>query len=395
MGHHLPELRSIQLSEMPNLEPPTQKIQSDEAVEAWKATRGYEDYSLYLRRLNEAVVGYSLPWESSNASQAVLNLISLLDILDSWITDIPPLKTPQRFGNLAFRTWGKRLEEEADGLLLSLLPIEFSPVVAHVRQYFLSSFGSFLRMDYGTGHETSFALFLCCLTLVRFLQPTPEEERDLVFGVFLRYLRLCWRLQDVYMLEPAGSHGVWGLDDSSFLGYIFGSGQLRDQTEIPVSAVLHPPLPPTNLYFMSIMRILDVKRGPFHEHSSQLYSIAQSVPNWGKVNMGLFKMYEAEVLGKRVVVQHLPLGGILEWNPPSVPTLPISPLENSSSSASYYPVQAPWLRSLSGAAGQSNHSTFSSACSTVSTRRPGDPYALAGLSAPQEPSPMESSYQKR
>ncbi len=65
-----------------------------------------------------------------------------------------------------------------------------------------------------------------------------------------------------------------------------------DQTEIPVSAVLHPPLPPTNFYFMSIMRILDVKRGPFHEHSSQLYSIAKSVPNWGKVNTGLFKMYE-------------------------------------------------------------------------------------------------------
>ncbi|KAK0193286.1 hypothetical protein F5146DRAFT_1101402 [Armillaria mellea] len=365
MGHQLLQLRSIQLSEIPNLEHPTQKIQSDEAVEAWKATRGYEDYSLYLRRLNEAVVGYSLPWESSNASQAVLNLISLLDILDSWITDIPPLKTPQRFGNLAFRTWGKRLEEEADGLLLSLLPTDFAPVVPHVRQYFLSSFGSFMRMDYGTGHETSFALFLCCLTLVRFLQPTPEEERDLVFCVFLRYLRLCWRLQDVYMLEPAGSHGVWGLDDSS--------GQLRDQTEIPVSAVLHPPLPPTNLYFMSIMRILDVKRGPFHEHSSQLYSIAKSVPNWGKVNTGLFKMYEAEVLGKRVVVQHLPLGGVLEWNCPS----------------------APWLRSLSGAASQSNHSTFSSACSTVSTRRPGDPYALTGLSAPQEPSPMEPSYQKR
>jgi len=25
-------------------------------------------------------------------------------------------------------------------------------------------------------------------------------------------------------------------------------------------------------------------------------------------------MYEAEVLGTRVVVQHLPLGGLLEWN---------------------------------------------------------------------------------
>ena len=83
---------------------------------------------------------------------------------------------------------------------------------------------------------------------------------------------------------------------------------------------------------MAVMRILDVKSGPFHEHSSQLHSIAAGVPNWGKVNSGLFKMYQAstllttvccnitqhsmlqaEVLGKRVVVQHIPLGGLLEW----------------------------------------------------------------------------------
>lgn len=82
-------------------------------------------------------------------------------------------------------------------------------------------------MDYGTGHETSFALFLLCLTLIRFFEPEPKVEREIVLMVFLRYLRLCWKLQDVYRLEPAGSHGVWGLDDYSFLGYIFGSAQLR------------------------------------------------------------------------------------------------------------------------------------------------------------------------
>ena len=82
-------------------------------------------------------------------------------------------------------------------------------------------------MDYGSGHEVSFGLFLLCLTLVRFFQPVPEEERELALVVFVRYLRLCWKLQDVYRLEPAGSHGVWGLDDSCFLPYIFGSAQLR------------------------------------------------------------------------------------------------------------------------------------------------------------------------
>ena len=83
-----------------------------------------------------------------------------------------------------------------------------------------------------------------------------------------------------------------------------------------MNAVLRPPLPASNLYFMSIMRIHQVKTGPFHEHSSQLHAIATGVPHWGKVNQGLLKMYDAEVLGKRVVVQHIPLGGLLEWDAP-------------------------------------------------------------------------------
>ena len=107
--------------------------------------------------------------------------------------------------------------QESDALLRTLLPAEYAVVIPQVKPYLLTSFGSFGRMDYGTGHETSFALFLLCLTLTRSLQPVPDEERNIVLKVFPRYLRLCWRLQDVYNLEPAGSHGVWGLDDSSFL----------------------------------------------------------------------------------------------------------------------------------------------------------------------------------
>jgi len=72
---------------------------------------------------------------------------------------------------------------------------------------------------------------------------------------------------------------------------------------------------PPNYFTLSIRRILEVKTGPFHEHSSQLYSIASGVPKWEKVFTGLGKMYDAEVLGKRVVVQHLPLGGLLPWDP--------------------------------------------------------------------------------
>jgi len=253
--------------------------------------------------------------------KSISNLLVLLDTLDSWIDDAPPPKpgtaTP-RFGNPAFRDyWGDRLTKECDDLLGTLLG-PHAPVRRFIKPYLLDAFGSFRRLDYGTGHETSFGLFLCALALLRIVDPHPADERALVLRVFTRYLRLCWRLQDTYKLEPAGSHGVWGLDDYSFLPYMFGSGQLRDQTTVPVNGVLgisaEDPMANDNLYFMAVARIQRVKVGPFFEHSSQLYSIATHVQSWAKVNKGLFEMYQAEVLGKRVVVQHLPLGGLIEWN---------------------------------------------------------------------------------
>ncbi|TBU42796.1 Phosphotyrosyl phosphatase activator [Dichomitus squalens] len=343
----LPQLRAITVESLDPADVPLLRIKTDEDVQLWKFTRGYQDYGLFLRRLAESVVGFNLPHPAPERDQPVSRVIGLLDKLDGWIDEIPPLPFPQRFGNLAFRTWGRRLEEKSTSLLRELLPESRYAVIPFMEPYWLTSFGSFVRMDYGTGHETSFALFLLCLTLVRFLKPEPEVERQVVLHVFVRYLRLCWRLQDVYKLEPAGSHGVWGLDDYHFLSYIFGSAQLRDQKEIPVSAVLHPPLPPTNLYSMSIMRIHEVKSGPFHEHSSQLYSIATGVQYWHKVHSGLFKMYEAEVLGKRVVVQHIPLGGLLAWDDPQSQSQSQhrSPFPSTNAAPFTQATAAPWASS--------------------------------------------------
>ena len=120
--------------------------------------------------------------------------------------------------------------------------------------------------------------------------------------LYIRYLELVRKLVMVYTLEPAGSHGVWGLDDHSFLPYIFGSAQLgpaiKSGGPTPIEGS-HPQAPEPssvtkasvveeqrrkNMYFSAIGFIYDVKKGPFWEHSPYLYDISGIEAGWGKIN---------------------------------------------------------------------------------------------------------------
>lgn len=70
----------------------------------------------------------------------------------------------------------------------------------------------------------------------------------------------------------------------------------------------------TNMYFSAIGFIYDVKTGPFWEHSPILFDISGIKSGWGKVNKGMIKMYNAEVLSKFPVVQHFYFGSLFSWD---------------------------------------------------------------------------------
>ncbi|CAF0924476.1 unnamed protein product [Didymodactylos carnosus] len=207
--------------------------------------------------------------------------------------------------------------QECENLLKQTLPEEYHSYIIEIGPYLLDSFGNSTRLDYGTGHEMAFGLFLLCLCKIEALK--EDDSKAIVLKLFNRYIELCRKLQRTYYLEPAGSKGQWCLDDYQFLPFLWGSSQFTDQSNIePKQAVDERYYKNDHdandyLYLAAIKYINEVKTGPFFEHSSTLYDIS-NVAQWSKVNQGMLKMYHGEVLDKFPIAQHILFGNLISFD---------------------------------------------------------------------------------
>ncbi|KAL0075531.1 hypothetical protein J3Q64DRAFT_1775484 [Phycomyces blakesleeanus] len=293
---------------------PKKVIHTQADIEPFLHSKAFSRIMTFVFLLNGNVTKKknSDPCEVSAQTEKVLEM---LQTLDSWIEEFPPLDNPQRFGNKAFRLWLDKLEKCGPELLRKTLPEKLYIAIPELHDYLLNGFGNGTRIDYGSGHELSFCAFLCGLTMLGVFE--PKDYQALVTRVFVTYLELVRHIQRVYSLEPAGSHGVWGLDDHQFLPYIWGSAQLIDHPRLKPASAIKPEIiemySKEYMYLRCLEYIGEVKTGPFHEHSPMLFDIS-AVANWSKVNSGMAKMYIAEVLKKVPVVQHFRFGFLFPYS---------------------------------------------------------------------------------
>lgn len=296
------------------------KILSVHDLSRWKSSPAYNDYWSFVRQLNDAATGCL---DLMTVQHPVLIRVrQLLDQLSDLVDRVEPFEadSSQRFGNKAFRVWCTEmgaLVDQSEGCWQ-----ETEELVPYLKD----SFGNWQRIDYGTGHEMNFVIFLLGVYKLSLMR-TPAGgsdakealswSRQLLSLFAVSYLPLVRKIQLRYKLEPAGSHGVFSLDDFQFLPFVWGSAQL----------VSHPTIAPANfhdvdeaashagsfMFHAAVQFIHQVKKGPFFEHSNQLWNIS-AVESWGKINRGLLKMYADEVLDKFPIVQHLLFGQkVLCW----------------------------------------------------------------------------------
>lgn len=291
---------------------PEKKVKSESDVALFRKSPGYSLITTYLEKLCLSVKGVIVIPVSENPG--VVSLIALLNRIRQFVDETEPIDQPMRFGNKAFRHVHEWLISQSESLL-SESCVNDTFIIQELTPYMLDSFGNPVRIDYGTGHEAAFLMLLIIL-IERGKLPMSS---CVVLVVLKEYFHLVRYITTKYVMEPAGSHGVWGLDDYHHLPFLFGAAQLIGHE----SDICRPremlnvcqSISDRSLYAECIqfIRSTKCKHAMFNEVAPLLHDFSR-MDNWSLVCYGLMQLYNTEVLGKRPIVQHFYFGQTMRWS---------------------------------------------------------------------------------
>lgn len=317
----------VPVPETPNLPPPTgtspetqfrvptRRILSKKDHDLFVAAPAYNLILAFVFGLSDAVVDKPISaTKDSDLSPAVQTINALLDEASELVKQSPPDEQGgSRFGNKRFRDFLDNVKERAPSWHKKLGIKDEGDAIAEAVTYLGQSFGNRMRIDYGSGHELNFLMWLLCLYQLGVV--TKSDFAALVLRVFVKYLQVMRLVQSTYYLEPAGSHGVWGLDDYQFLPFLFGASQLLHHPFITPLAI-HQQLTIEEfghdyLYLDQVNFVNSTKTVQGLRWHSPMLDDISAAKSWSKVEGGMRRMFVAEVLNKLPVMQHFLFGSLI------------------------------------------------------------------------------------
>ena len=191
---HMPDVASLSLADF-QFRPAERRIMNQADLQRFLKSKALKDFMAFILALNDAAHGQPIS-APVQQSKAVGSILQALDTLNGWVDEIPPLKQALRYGNPAFRTWFNKIDDNAHDLLRSVLPSHLAAAAVELKPILVDSFGNKTRIDYGTGHETTFCELLFCLAKLGVFQ--EQDRLSLVTHVFSKYLQLMRKVQTTY-----------------------------------------------------------------------------------------------------------------------------------------------------------------------------------------------------